>query len=650
MELQISEKITICLNMIVKNESKIITRLFDSVLPLIDTYCICDTGSTDDTKKVITDYFDEKKITGTIFDCSFNNFGYNRTVALHKARNTATYLLLMDADMKMDIRSDFNKQDLTADVYSIQQGSNTFKYFNTRLVKSSLDIKCVGPTHEYYDLPPNTTTAQLRSLFIADIGDGGCKDNKFSRDIVLLKDGLIKEPNNGRYYFYLANSYYNSGKITEALPIYKKRIEVGGWREEVWYSYYRLGLCYKNLNQIDKAIKIWLDGYDYYPRRAENIYEIVKHYRIVSKHKLAYHFYKLGKSIPLPADNVLFLHYDVYDFLFDYELSVIAYYLSPRPDVLSCYMKLFNSTTNLNNQNIFSNFKFYCKSLSHKISHDFNNPNCFAGYKSTTPSIIPYKNGFLSNIRYVDYHLNNNGEYTYKDGYNVHTHNEIVLTDAEFNILERTPIDFTFNEQCRIRGIEDIKILEHNDQLYFIGTKQVIPGHKLCLCYGAYDISNASLDFHILDSPTNADCEKNWALFSQRNKLRCVYKWNPLMIGEIKNNIMQIIQKEEGAPILRHLRGSSNGFLYNEEYWFVCHAVEYSSPRHYYHCIVILDGHTLQYKRHSRFFTFAGEKIEFCLSIIIRETTIVMSHSCWDRTSEIKIYNKDELLKDIFNY
>ena len=31
---------TVCLNMIVKNENKIITRLFDSVLPIIDTYCI----------------------------------------------------------------------------------------------------------------------------------------------------------------------------------------------------------------------------------------------------------------------------------------------------------------------------------------------------------------------------------------------------------------------------------------------------------------------------------------------------------------------------------------------------------------------------------------------------------------------------------
>ena len=65
MELTITEKktdITICLNMIVKNESKIITRLFDSVLPIIDCYCICDTGSTDNTKEMITNYFKEKNI------------------------------------------------------------------------------------------------------------------------------------------------------------------------------------------------------------------------------------------------------------------------------------------------------------------------------------------------------------------------------------------------------------------------------------------------------------------------------------------------------------------------------------------------------------------------------------------------------------
>ena len=48
---------TLCLNMIVKNESKIIRRLLESVAPYIDCYCICDTGSTDNTIEIIQTFF-----------------------------------------------------------------------------------------------------------------------------------------------------------------------------------------------------------------------------------------------------------------------------------------------------------------------------------------------------------------------------------------------------------------------------------------------------------------------------------------------------------------------------------------------------------------------------------------------------------------
>ena len=40
---------TIGLNMIVKDESKVIKRLLDSVAPIVDWYTIVDTGSSDDT-------------------------------------------------------------------------------------------------------------------------------------------------------------------------------------------------------------------------------------------------------------------------------------------------------------------------------------------------------------------------------------------------------------------------------------------------------------------------------------------------------------------------------------------------------------------------------------------------------------------------
>ena len=89
---------TLCLNMIVKNESKIITRMFDSVLSVIDSYCICDTGSTDNTRQIITDFFNEKNIPGEIHNNEWKNFAHNRTIALNEAFNKTDLLLVFDAD------------------------------------------------------------------------------------------------------------------------------------------------------------------------------------------------------------------------------------------------------------------------------------------------------------------------------------------------------------------------------------------------------------------------------------------------------------------------------------------------------------------------------------------------------------------------
>ena len=95
--------ISICLNMIVKNESKIIARMLASVSPYIDSYCICDTGSTDNTEEVIHNYFQSltPPIPGVVVHEPFQDFEYNRSFALKacEGREKADYILLLDADM-----------------------------------------------------------------------------------------------------------------------------------------------------------------------------------------------------------------------------------------------------------------------------------------------------------------------------------------------------------------------------------------------------------------------------------------------------------------------------------------------------------------------------------------------------------------------
>ena len=93
----------ICLNMIVKNESGIIERCLASVLPWIDCYVICDTGSTDATPEVIRTFFARHGVPGEIHAIDFVHFEYARNRALELCRAAPLafdYILLTDADME----------------------------------------------------------------------------------------------------------------------------------------------------------------------------------------------------------------------------------------------------------------------------------------------------------------------------------------------------------------------------------------------------------------------------------------------------------------------------------------------------------------------------------------------------------------------
>jgi glycosyltransferase involved in cell wall biosynthesis len=70
------------LAMIVKNEAPNIERCLESVAPYIDYYVIADTGSSDNTKEIIKNFFDKKGIPGEILDHEWQDFGTNRSKVL----------------------------------------------------------------------------------------------------------------------------------------------------------------------------------------------------------------------------------------------------------------------------------------------------------------------------------------------------------------------------------------------------------------------------------------------------------------------------------------------------------------------------------------------------------------------------------------
>jgi tetratricopeptide (TPR) repeat protein len=369
--------------MIVRNESRIIERCLNGVKDIVDCISICDTGSTDNTIAIINNWCETNKIKGKVHEEPFKNFSHNRTHSVQKAKETypfVDYLLLSDADFvwELNINGVFNKRLLFSHKYVVTQYHNTLIYTNIRLLSNKLDWECVGVTHEYWheiknqNCPNEVLTSNLNTIRIKDMEDGGCKSDKFTRDKRLLLEGLAdpltSEDLKCRYTFYLAQTCKCLKEYQSSINYYKQRIEFKGWDEEVYYSYYQIGLNYKYLFDVyrhilslldkpekneedenyikewnkdnlsneelidtknkyfDLSLEYYIKAWEFRPTRAEALYNAVTLLREYSHHQKAYDYALEGKKIKL-SDDALFLEKEAYTWGFDFELAIVSFYL-----------------------------------------------------------------------------------------------------------------------------------------------------------------------------------------------------------------------------------------------------------------------------------------------------------------------------------
>lgn len=358
--------------MIVKNESKIIERCIKSVYHLIDTWCIIDTGSTDGTQEIIKNLLKDKP--GELIERPWVNFGHNRNEALRLGEKWGDWLLLIDADMVL-MDEGFDKAQLnpSLDGYTMLQDNHGTRYDNFRLVNAKRNWQCIGVTHEFYS-PADGIRSQkkLSEIWFLDISDGGSKSDKFERDIRLLTQGLIDEPNNHRYMFYLAQSYRDVQDFENAITWYTKCAETSTWDEEAWYSAYMVGWCMSHLNKpiqdVSVALfKAWMTR----PWRIEPVFHLALQFKKLQLWENAYQLLKNAASAEYPHRDQLFIAADLYEGASVDEFSVAAYYVGKYEESHKAAMRLINTPYgNRHKDRIAQNLSYSARKLGHYSEKD----------------------------------------------------------------------------------------------------------------------------------------------------------------------------------------------------------------------------------------------------------------------------------------
>ena len=331
-------KETICLNMVVKDESRLIQRCLESVKPLIDSWVIVDVGSSDGTQEIVRNLL--KDIPGELYERPWRNFGENRTEALELAIGRGDYLLFMNASEALKVESGFTWPLLTKDLYYLWQGTEDFSYLKPQLVKATLPLKWVGVAHEYLDCATSYSSEILQSVRSLAAEEGTYSDpRRIWKNVRLLEDGLKKEPTNTRYAFYLAESYRDVGEKGKALECYQKRIKMGGWEEEVFWSLLQVAFL---LQGLDLPLNMVIEGYQqahhFRPHRAEPVYYLSEIYNKQGRYREAYELLRAHSLALKPAQKDSLFNQDwieKYGLLF--QLSISSYYVGKYQESLdSC--------------------------------------------------------------------------------------------------------------------------------------------------------------------------------------------------------------------------------------------------------------------------------------------------------------------------
>ena len=244
-----NKKTKICINAMVGNEEKTISRMLESVAPYTD-YWVIQCNGTDNTKNIIEKFFSEKNIPGFTYHIDWNFPGWNRDHTLQKclaAEHNCDWILRMDADERLHVDPDFDwsiLDDTSVQSYNITAQAGDTKYFRTWFWNSKLPwYFSHDKRHETIHLPELDEQFQRINMpygfrhLVSQDGDTWFAPRKFLRDALELEiDKIVGNTvlDDSYHLWYIAKSYTDCYGNPDELPFGRKHSEEYA-RRSIWY-------------------------------------------------------------------------------------------------------------------------------------------------------------------------------------------------------------------------------------------------------------------------------------------------------------------------------------------------------------------------------------------------------------------------------
>lgn len=331
--------------MIVRDEEAVIERALRSALPLISSYVIVDTGSTDDTKKIVRSVMNEAGVPGLLVDRPWVDFGHNRSEALALCDGIMDWALMLDADDNLDGGlADLSPfRDPRADAMMMTLVHGQIYHQRIQIFRTGVGWVYEGAVHEQPVCRGRAKAGLyvLPSTFRMITRCEGVRSRdpmKYQKDAAILEEEVARNPADSRAIFYLAQSYRDAGMSEKAVEWYRAYLDVSAASQERYIVLMNLILLEPDSHA--QMAYAWA-ALELCPKRTEVPYALLNRWRR-DKKAPTQQLWALGAAVTnrKMEEGTLFGNPAVYEWGLDEELSIVAVETGHYQEAYDCAMRV----------------------------------------------------------------------------------------------------------------------------------------------------------------------------------------------------------------------------------------------------------------------------------------------------------------------
>ena len=395
--INITKKNSICFATMCKNEENCIRDTLENIYKYIDYWIISDTGSTDNTCKIIKDFFKEKNIPGELHHDEWISFDKNKTKLFNYCYKKTDYILHLDADDLLEGDFEFKDEDAGKIKYNClcKRGSSSSITFQVIFMfNNHYHWKFCGVAHtiircldNHDNIPDGYFIDRNFYLNSRDKGNRSLDSEKYYKDAIILSkqffDTLIDDPDNlnSRSVFYTAQSYFDCQKYEESAKWYSLYTKLNNtWIEETFESYLRLGLIYRILKYNNDLIsQMYMMAINIFNDRAEPYLELGTFYNQNRDFQKAYDLLIKAKEISfeeVKKKYLLYINSKSYGKYINDELSVSCYWIGKYNYSINLIEEIINDLDfKEHRERLFQNLHYSLDKIGETNDISFNEEN-----------------------------------------------------------------------------------------------------------------------------------------------------------------------------------------------------------------------------------------------------------------------------------